>query len=71
MSKNFFQIDLLRSALEINHAKSSSQSLRKNDQQLSDASINIGSAPKLHKTPSIVNISQPNVFEAFSQVCVT
>lgn len=64
-----FQVDLLKSALEINH-KSSNPILRK-EEKYSDQSlrsIHGESAPKLNNQYSIKNISQPSFIEVLDEV---
>jgi hypothetical protein len=65
------QVDLLKSALEINHGKNSTNNLRK-DEKLSDQSlrsVHADSAPKLFNQTkaSSKNISQPS-FEVLDEV---
>lgn len=66
------QVDLLKSALEINHGKISNPMLRK-DEKTSDQSlrsIHAESAPKLFNHFGSKNISQPSFIEVLDEVRV-
>ncbi|KAL7040264.1 hypothetical protein ACKWTF_000330 [Chironomus riparius] len=63
------KVDLLKSALEINHGKISNHMLRKDDKNCDQSlrSIHAESAPKLHSHYGSKNISQPSFIEVLDE----